>query len=164
MIPVIAPIPLIYPYRGMFGVQFGLLKIKQSSVTFILNFNSPSISVGLFGTGKVPISHTNVPLLPIEGLKIKLLGAGRGIKLIVPLSEPLTKLVGYGISILILVFATGSVPSFKILIEYSNSSPGKAVKPPFAGCPLIVIRDITPSASGIYASTAKAAKKITYVS
>ena len=145
----------------MLGVQFGLLNIKQSSVTFSLNFNSPRISVGLFGTGNIPISQTNVPLPPIVGLKNKLFGIGRGAKLIIPLSEPFTKVVGKGTSIFILVLATGSVPSFNILIEYSSSSPGKAVNPPFAGCPLIVINDITPSASGIYASTAKAAKNIT---
>ena len=54
-----------------------------------------------------------------------------------------------------------SVPSFKIFIEYSISCPGVTVVVLVAGNPFIVTKDITPSGSGIYASTAIAAIKIT---
>ena len=46
-------------------------------------------------------------------------------------------------------------------MEYSISWPGVTVVVEVAGTPLMVTKDMTPSGSGMYASTAIAAIKIT---
>ena len=64
----IAPIPLIVPFKLIFGSKEGLPKMEQSVVTVNVKLISANTVFGSLGSGSVPKSHTMAPFDPMLGL------------------------------------------------------------------------------------------------
>ncbi len=63
-----SPTPLIVPPKEISVPQFAFTNKAQSVVAISSNERVANTSLGLFGTGKVPISHTMDPVAPKLGL------------------------------------------------------------------------------------------------